>query len=355
MRLERTFDPNDLSTQNMESPICLPIGFVHFLAQSQTLQQVLDTVAEWINRIFESDRTSITLYENSDYLKVYSFSGNKAIPADFLVPIDQAFVGRVFKNQQLIICDDVSQSDELDCVMLTSSGMGTCMDAPLMHGQMCLGTLNVAHHQTHFYTKEQAAQLQCIANWIALNIALHIQIMKMEHLATTDDLTGIPNRREFIRQIEHRLSEFRTQGIKFHVAILDLDNFKKLNDKFGHDAGDKSLIHAANTIKGHLRECDLLARVGGEEFAIVLRSRSSQEAMDTLETIRNALETTTIRYSGRDMTFTASIGVTQVCGLDDSFEPLVKRADLALYKAKETGRNRVEINHSEHQGVSNEQ
>lgn len=77
--------------------------------------------------------------------------------------------------------------------------------------------------------------------------------------------------------------------------------------------------------------------------------------MDTLETIRNALETTTIRYSGRDMTFTASIGVTQVCGLDDSFEPLVKRADLALYKAKETGRNRVEINHSEHQGVSNEQ
>ncbi|HGS5506374.1 TPA: GGDEF domain-containing protein, partial [Vibrio parahaemolyticus] len=86
MRLERTFDPNDLSTQNMERPICLPIGFVHFLAQSQTLQQVLDTVAEWINRIFESDRTSITLYENSDYLKVYSFSGNKAIPADFLVP-----------------------------------------------------------------------------------------------------------------------------------------------------------------------------------------------------------------------------------------------------------------------------
>ena len=80
MRLERTFAPTDLSTQNMESPICLPIGFVHFLAQSQTLQQVLDTVAEWIHRIFESDRASITLYENSDFLKVYSFSGNKAIP-----------------------------------------------------------------------------------------------------------------------------------------------------------------------------------------------------------------------------------------------------------------------------------
>jgi len=80
LRLERTFAPTDLSTQNMESPICLPIGFVHFLAQSQTLQQVLDTVAEWIHRIFESDRASITLYENSDFLKVYSFSGNKAIP-----------------------------------------------------------------------------------------------------------------------------------------------------------------------------------------------------------------------------------------------------------------------------------
>ncbi|MCQ6508127.1 GAF domain-containing protein, partial [Vibrio parahaemolyticus] len=77
--------------------------------------------------------------------------------------IDQAFVGRVFKNQQQIICDDVSQSDEIDSVRLTSSGMGTCMDEPLMHGQMCLGTLNVAQQQTHFYTKEQAAQLQSIA------------------------------------------------------------------------------------------------------------------------------------------------------------------------------------------------
>ncbi|NMU53212.1 GGDEF domain-containing protein, partial [Vibrio parahaemolyticus] len=75
----------------------------------------------------------------------------------------------------------------------------------------------------------------------------------------------------------------------------------------------------------------------------VLRSRSSQQALDTLETIRNALETTTVQHSGCDMSFTASIGVTQVCRLDDSFEPLVKRADLALYKAKETGRNRVEF------------
>ncbi|EPP5330829.1 GAF domain-containing protein, partial [Vibrio alginolyticus] len=115
MRLERTFNPDDLSMQNMESPICMPIGFVHFLAQSETLQQVLDTVAEWINRIFNSDRASITLYENNDHLKVYSFSGSKAIPAEFLVPIHQAFVGRVFKKQQLMICDDVTQSDEIDC------------------------------------------------------------------------------------------------------------------------------------------------------------------------------------------------------------------------------------------------
>lgn len=67
LRLERTFNPDDLSMQNMESPICMPIGFVHFLAQSETLQQVLDTVAEWINRIFNSDRASITLYENNDH------------------------------------------------------------------------------------------------------------------------------------------------------------------------------------------------------------------------------------------------------------------------------------------------
>lgn len=171
-----------------------------FLAQSQTLQQVLDTVAEWINRIFESDRTSITLYENSDYLKVYSFSGNKAIPADFLVPIDQAFVGRVFKNQQLIICDDVSQSDELDCVMLTSSGMGTCMDAPLMHGQMCLGTLNVAHHQTHFLYQGTSS-----------TVAMHCQLDSVEHCtAYSDHENGAPR--------HHRRSYWHSKPQRVHAS-----------------------------------------------------------------------------------------------------------------------------------------
>lgn len=81
----------------------MPIGFVHFLAQSETLQQVLDTVAEWINRIFNSDRASITLYENNDHLKVYSFSGSKAIPAEFLVP----FIKRLLASVQKATTDDL--------------------------------------------------------------------------------------------------------------------------------------------------------------------------------------------------------------------------------------------------------
>ena len=94
--------------------------------------------------MFDADRASITLQDTEEYLKLYSISGNHAILMNFKIPIGQTFVGRVFAQSQLIICDDLAQSDELDCKMLSEHGMGTCMDAPMIHNGVCIGTLNVA-------------------------------------------------------------------------------------------------------------------------------------------------------------------------------------------------------------------
>ena len=141
---ERSFTPSQLSGFDGAHSIQLPVDFIHDLSKADSLQAVLDTIAYWISHVFDADRASITLQDTEEYLKLYSISGNHAIPMDFKIPIGQTFVGRVFAQSQLIICDVLAQSDELDCKMLSEHGMGTCMDAPMIHNGVCIGTLNVA-------------------------------------------------------------------------------------------------------------------------------------------------------------------------------------------------------------------
>ena len=197
---ERSFTPSQLSGFDGAHSIQLPVDFIHDLSKADSLQAVLDTIAYWISHVFDADRVSITLQDTEEYLKLYSISGNHAIPMDFKIPIGQTFVGRVFACAKLIICDDLAQSDELDCKMLSEHGMGTCMDAPMIHNGVCIGTLNVADQRKHHCTLQQAILLQSLATWLALNIKLHLQVQEMAVLTSTDELTATFNRRVFLQE-----------------------------------------------------------------------------------------------------------------------------------------------------------
>ena len=238
---ERSFTPSQLSGFDGAHSIQLPVDFIHDLSKADSLQAVLDTIAYWISHVFDADRASITLQDTEEYLKLYSISGNHAIPMDFKIPIGQTFVGRVFAQSQLIICDDLAQSDELDCRMLSEHGMGTCMDAPMIHNGVCIGTLNVADQRKYHYTLQQAILLQSLATWLALNIKLHLQVQEMAVLASADELTGTFNRREFVQESNQTMQHFSHTRVPFTIGILDIDHFKQLNDCYGHTAGDHVL------------------------------------------------------------------------------------------------------------------
>lgn len=338
---ERSFNPNHLSGFDEVHSVQLPIDFIHDLSKANSLQAVLDTIAYWISHVFNADRASITLQDNENYLKLYSISGNQAIPIDFKIPIHQTFVGRVFACSTLIICDDLTQSDELDCKMLAENGMGTCMDAPMIHNGLCIGTLNVADHRTHHYTHQQAILLQCLANWLALNIKLHLQVQEMAVLASTDELTGTFNRRVFIQESNQTMQHFSQSRVPFSIGILDIDHFKQLNDCYGHTAGDYVLKKMAKHIRSVLRDEDLLARIGGEEFAIILPACLGDEAMRVFRRVCSSIESLEVHYEKEVLCFTVSIGVAEVRNHDADAEDVFKRADKALYFAKEAGRNRI--------------
>ncbi|WP_374297507.1 diguanylate cyclase [Acinetobacter sp.] len=305
------------------------------------MQTVLDIVAKWVSHIFQTDLASISLQKDTNQLKLYTINGIQAIPMDFPLPIDQTFIGRTFHTSKLMICDDTTVSDELDCIKLSVGGLGSCMDAPMIHNGITIGTLNVADARKYCYSKAQAIQLQCLANWIALNIRLHLQLQEMDLLASTDELTGRFNRRRFTHESNENMQCFLHQHTPYVVGILDVDLFKDLNDHYGHTAGDYVLKHLTKIIRKTIRKQDFIARIGGEEFAIILPACVTDEAFEIFERVRHNIEQHPLEYEQQKIHYTVSIGFSEVATTDQHSEDIFKRADKALYQAKADERNQV--------------
>ncbi|SHF16956.1 diguanylate cyclase (GGDEF) domain-containing protein [Desulforamulus putei DSM 12395] len=151
----------------------------------------------------------------------------------------------------------------------------------------------------------------------------------------TDGLTGVANR----KHLDSRLAEMIKNDSVFSVIMLDIDHFKKVNDTYGHQAGDEVLKHFAKTISKTVRLGDLVARYGGEEFAVICLS-DAQNTRKVAERIREAVEATPVQTCAGTIKITASLGVAQRRP-EDTVESLIQRADGFLYQAKQEGRNRV--------------
>ena len=166
---------------------------------------------------------------------------------------------------------------------------------------------------------------------------------ELEYQASIDPLTSILNRRKFNETLSYELNREERYGNGLSLIICDLDRFKAVNDKFGHDGGDQALIAFTRLISTAIRKSDVFARWGGEEFMVLLPETGLEEAMQIASKLRLVTEATVIPQIGR---ITTSIGVSEY-QLGDDAESLIKRADMALYKAKDNGRNRVEVAYSE--------
>lgn len=159
-----------------------------------------------------------------------------------------------------------------------------------------------------------------------------------EKLALVDELTGLNNRRAFYEKGYVLTSLSQRSETELSMIVMDLDRFKTINDTLGHAAGDEALKNIGKILKNEIRESDICARIGGEEFGILFRVTSQQDAGDLAEKLRKVIERSKITYNNEDFSITASFGVA-VCAT--SLEKLFKGADQALYQAKKAGRNCV--------------
>lgn len=164
---------------------------------------------------------------------------------------------------------------------------------------------------------------------------------RLEQEAMTDALTGLANRRQFMQRAEVELARAARHGQPLSLLMVDIDFFKEINDRFGHVNGDLVLVALSRTIRASLRITDLPARVGGEEFAILLPNTSGAEAVDLAERLRREVQAMAIAHAAGPITLTVSGGLATLRAGDAGIDPVLRRADDALYRSKAGGRNRI--------------
>ncbi len=193
---------------------------------------------------------------------------------------------------------------------------------------------------------ERAAKQECDATIkdVALRLAqariheLEQQLAHMSKLAHEDALTGILNRRGCEAAFARELSRCKRQRNSLCVALLDIDNFKRINDDHGHATGDAALVHLARIVGGALRTSDIFARIGGEEFLLILPDTDVRQAELTMARVQKALASATLRIGHAELSLTFSVGIAQFQP-DDIAERLIDRADFGVRNAKQKGKN----------------
>jgi diguanylate cyclase (GGDEF)-like protein len=182
--------------------------------------------------------------------------------------------------------------------------------------------------------------------WIIANLSIAFKSLnhtklQLEASANTDFLTGLNNRREFIRRVLPLLAQTKRTPIPAAIAMLDIDHFKNINDQFGHDIGDRVLVQVSQQIKNTLRSTDIVARWGGEEFCIFTYNTDRDGAIELFNKLIQTIAAQPIHIDQSDITVTVSIGVSTTTTLD--LDATISNADHLLYQAKHNGRNQVVV------------
>jgi diguanylate cyclase (GGDEF)-like protein len=219
--------------------------------------------------------------------------------------------------------------------------IGSLAIVPLVHEHQAVGAVVVEAAHRDAIGAEEAGTLALLAAVAVPSLEASKRLRAESERAFTDPLTGLANRRAFDERMDHVLNTIDRYGGSVSLILVDLDHFKRVNDGYGHDAGDEVLKAVAQTVAGSVRTIDLAARFGGEEMAILLPRTGLEGARELAERLRRSVANRVISVRGRELRVTASFGVACYPETSEDKRTLFTNADAALYEAKASGRNQV--------------
>ncbi len=315
------------------------------LAASLELQELVATVARETMRAIPAAETMALIHRGAeretDRFVVDCYDRHRDAFSRLRVGRTEGATGQVVARQEPLRIDDLTTSD-VSAGPAGTDGVRSWLGVPVfMHGA-CEGVLVVQ-------SREEAAfslQDQRLLVSLALQVAAALENAHLYEMAMVDGLTGLFVRRYFDARIEEEIERSRRYGTPFAVVMMDIDDFKKLNDTHGHLAGDRVLRDLAAIVKQQMRGVDTAARYGGEELALILPRTELVSALNQAERIRAGIADHRVPAGddGPVLSVTASFGIAAYpeSGATTA-EELVRRADRALYRAKKSGKNRVEL------------
>ena len=300
------------------------------------LQQAVGIILDQAWKVIPYKTASVQLL-NDEELHIAGTKGWKSLARPWQVipiPSDSPH-SRVVKMKHPLLVDDLSLQEHPEPLDETCRSW---IGVPLLINEMVLGILSFNSSPVEKFTRDHLRLAAGFGDYMAIAVNNSRNHEKMVEMATTDPLTGIHNRRWFFEAGEQIFQRARRHNRPISILMLDLDDFKKVNDSYGHAAGDEVLKAAADVFQSQIRRSDLLCRYGGEEFCVLLPETAMPTAVKIAERIVETVRTLQVSDVGRRIT--TSIGIA--CRVPDeslSFDHLVSQADFALYHAKGKGKN----------------
>lgn len=314
------------------------------------LENTVKTLFNQLKKVLPIDLFYLALYQQeSDTVTFISYDG-KGKKLDFppLTLSEQPSLTRyTLEKRQTVYIPDVYAPDAeypLEKTINTPPRLEKShLGIPLILGERMIGVLVVRSKNVNAYTADQIRLVETIAYQASIAMDNSQLFEKMQQLAITDSLTGLYNRRYFFPFAEKEIERSKRYEKELSIILMDIDHFKKVNDKFGHQIGDQALKMAADICLQELRQVDVICRYGGEEFVILLPETSKSEAGQAAQRICDAIAAARLPTEQGEVAITISMGVADLTREEDDINSLIKKADQALYQAKHAGRNQVAV------------
>jgi diguanylate cyclase (GGDEF)-like protein len=306
------------------------------------LDQVLNKILDQLASVVPYDSAAIFLFEN-EQLRIKAsrgFANPSALDSRFSA--QNSLIQIIDTAKEAVILED-AQSDPRFTPSPDTEHIHGWIGLPLRVRDVSIGFLTVDSRQVGAYVPADASLAQAFADEVAIAIENARLFKQIQHLAITDPLTGLYNRHYFFEAAPREFEHARRYQTPLSIIIFDLDRFKRVNDTYGHIAGDQVLASVAQRSRQSLREVDIIARYGGEEFIVLLPQTNLEGARLLANRLRERIVYPPVDAGGQHIPISASLGVATLDETCTNLQELVRRADAALYATKRTSRGSISI------------
>jgi len=332
------------------------------LDYAMVVQTIYDSLAQFL----QMDMFGVALYDPEKGQLVYRRYFEEGVrKKEFAIDAksETSFAAWTFKNREpVLITDKENEYIKYLTKPPTSRGRpaGSVVCMPLAIEDRAIGVLTIQSYKTHAYSPNHLAFLEALAPYVAIaveNAIIHDRLedlnralseekrrleratLKISHLANHDTLTGLPNRRLLFELTGKAIETARRAGASIGVIFMDLDDFKPINDRFGHAAGDAALMAMSERVRNLVRASDIVARMGGDEFIAVITNVKSRKDIERVARKVLVECTKPMSFSGKTCSIGLSMGISMFPEDGDSVEMLINKADSAMYRVKHTAKN----------------